>query len=213
MDPQAALTVSSGIQMAQLSRSIYQALLDDSIDPASLIQDTNSGVAVLPATLDLAAAELELASAISREMVLREVLTKLKPSYDHILIDCPPNLGLLTINALAAADQILIPVACEYLAIRGIPQLMRTVEKIRRINRNISIVGILATRYKSNLVNSNEILEELRTNFPSLVLTPVIRESVRIQEAPIEGLSILDYDKKNPAAEAYKQVAVEVDHA
>jgi len=214
LDPQAALSASAGISIAHLTRSIYQVLIEDTTDPESVIHHAISGVDVLPATLDLAGAELELASAISRESILKDQLAKIRSQYDHVLLDCPPNLGLLTINALAAADQVLIPLQCEYLAVRGLAQLLKTLDRIRaRLNRNLTVVGILPTRFKANTTNSNEILAELKANFPNQIFEQVIRESVRMQEAPAAGLSIFDYDKRNAAAEAYAKVAAEVDHA
>jgi len=212
LDPQGALSVSAGISIAHLTMSIYQALLDDTIDPASITRETVSGVDVLPATIDLAAAEVELVSMTLRELVLKDVLAKLRPRYDHILIDCPPSLGLLTINALAAADQVLIPLQCEYLATRGLTLLLRTLAKIQaRLNRDLRIAGILPTMFDGSTTHANEILEELRRNFPGQVFDVVIKNSVRVKESPAAGLSILDYDRNHDVARAYLQLAQEVD--
>src|SRR5665647_658671 len=123
LDPQAALSASAGISVAHLTTSIYQALLDDSMDPVPIILEAASGVDILPATIDLAAAEIELVNMTLRELVLKDVLAKIRNRYDHILIDCPPSLGLLTVNALAAADQVIIPLQCEFLATRGLTLL------------------------------------------------------------------------------------------
>src|SRR6266536_380907 len=143
LDPQAALTVSAGISLPHVTVSIYQALLDDALDPASVIRETASGVDVLPATLDLAAAEVELVNMTLRELVLKDVLSKIQHRYDHILIDCPPSLGLLTINALAAAHQVIIPLQCEFLATRGLNLLLRTLSKIQgRLNRDRRVAEI-----------------------------------------------------------------------
>src|SRR5215207_1141814 len=131
LDPQAALTVSAGISLPHVTVSIYQALLDDAVDPASVIRETTSGVDVLPATLDLAAAEVELVNMTLRELVLKDVLSKIQHRYDHILIDCPPSLGLLTVNALAASDRVIIPQQCEFLATRGLTRLLKTLEKVK----------------------------------------------------------------------------------
>ncbi len=213
LDPQAALSASAGIPIAHLSRSIYQALLDDSVDPATLIHHALSGVDVLPATLDLAAAEIELVNSISRELILKDVLAKVSASYDHVLIDCPPSLGLLTVNALAAADQVLIPVECDFLSVRGLSLLLKTLEKIRsRLNRGLRVAGILPTKFNPNTTHSREILAELKDNFPGQVFGVEIRQTVRLREAPAAGLAIFDYDRKNPAADAYAKVAREVDH-
>ncbi len=213
LDPQASLSASAGIPVAQLTASVYQALLDEATDPLPLIRGTASGVDVLPATIDLAAAEVELVNMTLRELVLRDVVDKLRPRYDHILIDCPPSLGLLTVNALAAADQVLIPLQCEYLATRGLTLLLRTLTKIQgRLNRNLRIAGILPTMFDGRTTHANEILAELRANFPGQVFDVVIKESVRVKESPAAGLSILDYDGNHDVARAYLQLAAEVDY-
>ena len=212
LDPQAALSASTGISIAHLTASIYQALLDDTIDPVSLIHQTTSGVDVIPATIDLAAAEIELVNMTLRELVLKDVLTKLRPRYDHILIDCPPSLGLLTVNALAAADQVIIPLQCEFLATRGLTLLLRTLDRIQqRLNRELRIAGILPTMFDSRTTHANEVLQELRTNFPGQVYDVVIKHTVRLKESPAAGLSILEYDRGSDVAQAYRQLAEEVD--
>jgi chromosome partitioning protein len=212
LDPQAALSVSTGIAIAHLQTSIYQALLDDRVDPLPIICQTISQVDVLPATIDLAAAEVELVNMTLRELVLRDVLAKVRSRYDHILIDCPPSLGLLTVNALAAADQVLIPLQCEFLATRGLTLLLKTLDKIQaRLNRDLRIAGILPTIFDGRTSHANEILAELRANFPGQVFDVVIKDSVRVKESPAAGLSILDYDPKHDVARAYMKLAQEVD--
>jgi len=214
LDPQAALSASIGVPVAHLTASIYQALLDENIDPVPIIRATISGVDILPATIDLAAAEVELVSMTLRELVLRDVVAKLRPRYDHILIDCPPSLGLLTINALAAADRVIIPLQCEYLATRGLTLLLKTLEKVQaRLNRELRIEGILATMFDGRTTHANEILSELRTNFPGQVFETVIKNAVRVKESPAAGLSIFDYDPNHDVAKAYARLAQEVDHA
>ena len=213
-DPQASLSVSAGIPVATLSMSVYQLLLDDKLDPKPIVVRTASGVDVLPATLDLAAAEIELVSMTLRELVLRDVLGKLKDRYDHILIDCPPNLGLLTINALAAADQVLIPMECDFLATRGLGLLMRTVSRIQgRLNRGLRIAGILPTKFDGRTVHANEVLDELRGAFPGQVYDVVIKYTVKVKESPVVGQSILEYDHNHEVARAFAQLAMEVDRA
>ena len=211
LDPQAALTVSAGISLPHLTISIYQALLDDGVDPVSVIRETTSGVDVLPATLDLAAAEVELVNMTLRELVLKDVLTKVQHRYDHILIDCPPSLGLLTINALAAAHQVIIPLQCEFLATRGLNLLLKTLGKIQgRLNRDLKVAGILPTMFDGRTTNANEILTELRTSFPGQVYDVVIKNTVRLKESPAAGLSILDYERTHETAQAYLKLAEEV---
>ena len=214
LDPQAGLSASAGIPVAHLTISIYQALLDERVDPLPIIHKTAAGVDVLPATIDLAAAEVELVNVTLRELVLRDVLAKVRAGYDHILIDCPPSLGLLTINALAAADRVIIPLECEFLATRGLALLLRTLDKVKaRLNRELRVTGILATKFDGRTLHANEILSELRANFPGQVFDTVIKQTVRIKEAPAAGLSIFDYEPNHDVAKAYLQIAAEVDHA
>jgi chromosome partitioning protein len=213
LDPQAALSVSAGIPIAHLNMSIYQALIDDKVDPRPIVAKTVSGVDVLPATIDLAAAEVELVGATLRELILKDVLAKLRDDYDHIMIDCPPSLGLLTINALAAADQVIIPLQCEYLATRGLSLLMRTLTKIQaKLNRNLRVAGILPTMFDGRTTHANEVLDELRSSFPGQVYDVVIKNTVKVKESPAAGLSILDYEQNHEVAKAYRLLAAEVDH-
>ncbi len=212
LDPQASLSASAGIPVAHLKTSVYQALLDETVDPLAVIRETLSGVDILPATIDLAAAEVELVSVTLRELVLRDLLAKVRPRYDHVLIDCPPSLGLLTINALAAADQVLIPLECEFLATRGLTLLMQTLDKVRsRLNRDLRIAGIVPTMFDGRTTHAKEILAELRGTFPGLVFDEPIKLSVRVKEAPAAGLSIFDYDPNHDVARAYARLAQEVD--
>lgn len=214
LDPQASLSVSMGVPIAHLTSSVYQALLDEQVDPIPIIRETLSGPDILPATIDLAAAEVELVSMTLRELVLRDLLDRLRPRYDHILIDCPPSLGLLTINALAAADQVIIPMQCEYLSTRGLTLLLRTLDKVKsRLNRDLRVAGILPTMFDGRTTHAKEVLEELRTNFPGQVFDVVIKDSVRVKESPAAGLSIFDYDHGHDVARAYMKLAQEVDHA
>ena len=212
LDPQASLSASAGIPVAHLKVSVYQALLDETVDPLTVIRETLSGVDILPATIDLAAAEVELVSVTLRELVLRDLLAKIRPRYDHVLIDCPPSLGLLTINALAAADQVLIPLECEFLATRGLTLLMQTLDKVRsRLNRDLRIAGIVPTMFDGRTTHAKEILTELRSAFPGQVFDEPIKLSVRVKEAPAAGLSIFDYDPNHDVARAYARLAQEVD--
>jgi chromosome partitioning protein len=214
LDPQAALTASAGISVAHLTISVYQVLLDDTVEPLSVIHTTNSGVDILPATIDLAAAEIELVNMTLRELVFKDVLAKLRPHYDHILVDCPPSLGLLTVNALAAADRVIIPLQCEFLSTRGLALLLKTLTKIQtRLNRDLKIAGILPTMFDGRTTHANEILAELKQMFPGQVFDTTIKFTVKVKESPAAGLSILDYDPKHDVSMAFMQLAKEVDNA
>ncbi len=214
LDPQASLSQSAGLHVAGLTASVYQCLLDENLDPLTVIKQAQSGVDVLPATIDLAAAEIELVNMTLRELVLRDILAKLRSRYNHIIIDCPPSLGLLTINALAAADRVIIPLQCEFLATRGLALLLRTLNKTQsRLNRDLKIAGILPTMFDGRTTHANEVLEELRASFPGLVFDMVIRHTVRVKESPAAGLSILDYDSGHDVAKSYMRLALEIDHA
>jgi chromosome partitioning protein len=210
LDPQAALTVSAGIPPAAVTLSVYNVLLEGTA-AKSVIRPTSSGVDLLPSTIDLAAAEIELVNMMQRELVLKDTLGPLRADYDDILIDCPPSLGLLTINALAAADQVIVPLQCEFLATRGLALLLQTIEKVReRLNRELVLAGILPTMFDGRTVHATEVLTELRTNFPGQVFDSVIKHTVRIKESPATGQPILDYDPEHEVAQAFMTLAKEV---
>ena len=208
LDPQSALTASLGVNPAKLDRSVYNVLIGDNTDVASIIKKTESGPHLLPATIDLSAAELELVAEIGRESILRDALAPVQDKYDFVLIDCNPSLGLLTVNALTAADGVIIPLQCEYLAMRGLQLLLRSIERVRlRLNPKLKISGILPTMFNARTTHSNEVLDEVRSVFGDRVFNVVIRDSVRFKEAPASGLSLLDYAPTHEGALAYKKLA------
>jgi chromosome partitioning protein len=212
LDPQASLSVAAGVPVADLTASVYHFLLDETVDAVAVVHRTASGVDILPSTIDLAGAEIELVSVMSRELVLKNRLTEVRRRYDHVLIDCPPSLGLLTVNALAAADRVLIPMQCDFLATRGLVLLVQTIQKIRRqLNRNLQVAGILPTMFDGRLAHANEVLDELRDRFPDQVLDAVIKYTVRLKEAAAGGVSLLDYDRRGEAAQAFRRVAEVLD--
>lgn len=211
LDPQGALTASAGVSIGDDEATIYDALFDPEIDPDRIIRKTPIGMHLLPATIDLAGAEIDLVSIMLREYVLKRLLSRL-PDYDHILIDCPPSLGLLTVNALAASDFALIPVQCSYLSWRGLPLLSRTISKIRAVvNPSLRPLGILPTLFDGRTTHAHETLELLRLQRPGEVLPFVIKSTVRAQEAAKAGLSLIDFDPKSEAALTYLMLAEEVD--
>ncbi|NTV99950.1 MAG: ParA family protein, partial [Oscillochloris sp.] len=173
----------------------------------------SSNLTIAPATIDLAAADMQLINEVGRERLLADALAPLAASFDEILIDCPPSLGLLTVNALTAADAVLIPVECHYMALRGLTQLAQSIEKIqRRANARLHILGVLPTMYDPRTVHEHEVLDELHKLFPGKVYSP-IRRSIRFAETALAGRPMLDYDPTHVGAQAYRALAEEVLHA
>jgi chromosome partitioning protein len=214
LDPQAGLSCGLGIQADDLPQTIYNALTDADVDVAPIILSARPRMDVLPANIDLAAAEVELINALGREYVLRDVLSPLCPHYDYILIDCGPNLGLLTINALAAADELLIPIQCEYFSLRALGQLLRTVKRVQaKLNPALRVAGILGTMYQTGTRHSEEVLVQARALFNERVFDVYVKKSIRFAEAPAMGQTILEYAPDIPGAEAYRALAEVIDHA
>jgi chromosome partitioning protein len=208
LDPQGNLTMSQGMDPDQVERSMYDVLVH-SMPVEEVIQRAEIDVAV--ASIDLAGAELALSSMIGRERALQKALLPVRNRYDYILIDTPPSLGLLTINALTASDGVIVPVQCEYLSLRGLVQLENTLSMIREnLNPVVEIRGILPTMYDSRTVHGREAVEMLKENFGDLVFETRIKKTVRYAEAPVEGSSVLKYDSSGPAAKAYRDLAKEV---
>jgi chromosome partitioning protein len=212
MDPQGALSVGLGFNPLALEQTVYNLLLDRKADPGPVIERTKQdGLELLPSNIDLAAAEILLAPEVGRERALARVLRPLRERYDYVLIDCPPSLGLLTVNALTAADGVLIPLECEYFALRGMALLMDTIEKVREdINPDLEIVGILATMYDARTVHGREVLGRVEDAFGGRVFRTVIAKTIRFAEAPVAGESILTYAGSSSGAVAYRELAKEV---
>ena len=212
LDPQAALTSASGINPNALQKSIYHALLAQELDASVVVQEEiGSHLDILPANIHLAGAEIELISQPSREFLLREALSSLKTRYDFILIDCGPNLGLLTINALTAANEVLIPILCEFLALRGVGLLLDTIRRVRdRTNRRLDILGVVATQYDKRILHNREVLEELRPQFAKNIFQTTIVKSPRFAEAAAAQMPLLAYEPNHPGAEAYRSLAKEI---
>ncbi len=208
LDPQGNLTMSQGFNPDAIERSMFDVLVHK-LPITEIIEQAEVAVAV--ASIDLAGAELALSSMIGRERALEKALAPIRESYDYILIDTPPSLGLLTINAFVAADGVIVPVQCEYLSLRGLVQLQNTLTMIREnLNPNVDIVGILPTMFDKRILHSREAVDILRENFGDLVFKTRIRKTIRYAEAPVKGLSVLKYDPTGEAAEAYRDLAKEV---
>ncbi len=214
LDPQAALSYGFGIQADTLLHTIYDALIDPERVPASsIVQRVRQQIDILPANIDLAAAEIELISALSRESILRDVLAPLAPQYDYILIDCGPNLGLLTINALTAARGVLIPMQCEYFALRALTSLLRTVRRVQaRLNPSLAIIGILGTMYHTGTRHAEEVLRQARLLFGEPVFDFYVKKSIRFAEASAQGRTMLEFAPDHEGTEAYRKLAEAISH-
>ena len=208
LDPQGNLTMSQGLDPDTIERSMFDVLVR-SLPIEEIIEKVELHVAV--SSIDLAGAELALASMIGRERTLEKALAPVRPLYDFILIDTPPSLGLLTINALTASHDVIVPVQCEYLSLRGLVQLQNTLAMIREnLNPEVDIRGILPTMYDSRTLHCREAVEMLIENFGERVFKTRIRKTVRYAEAPVAGSSVLAYDPDGTAADAYRSLAKEV---
>jgi chromosome partitioning protein len=208
MDPQGNLTMSQGFNPDQITQSMFDVLVHR-LPIDHVIHDAEVDLAV--SSIDLAGAELALSSMIGRERALEKALTPIKGRYDWIVVDTPPSLGLLTINALVAAEGVIVPVQCEYLSLRGLVQLENTLSMIREnLNPDVAIQGILPTMYDGRTLHSREAIEILQENFGDLVFKTRIKKTVRYAEAPVKGTSVLKYDPSGSAALAYRELAKEV---
>jgi chromosome partitioning protein len=208
MDPQGNLTMSQGIDPEVLELSMFDVLVHDH-PIRDIIRRCEIDVAV--SSIDLAGAEIAMSTKIGRERSLDKALRSVREDYDFICIDTPPSLGLLTINALTAADKVIVPVQCEYLSMRGLLQLQNTLEMIREnLNPHVDILGILPTMVDTRTLHAKEAIEILEENFGDQVFGARIRKTVRFAEAPVKGMSVLKYEPNGVAADAYRQLAKEV---
>lgn len=211
IDPQGNATSGIGIEKADVQQCIYDVLVDD-IDPYKAIMSTQvEGLYTIPATIQLAGAEIELVSTISREVRLKRALEQVKDHFDYIIIDCPPSLGLLTINALTASDTVLIPVQCEYYALEGLSQLLNTVRLVQKhLNKELMIEGVLLTMLDARTNLGLQVIDEVKKYFQDKVYQTVIPRNIRLSEAPSHGQPIIIYDPKSRGAEVYLDLAKEV---
>lgn len=209
-DPQGNATSGFGIEKGSLEHTIYHVIIDG-FPAKEAVQKTAFHVDVLPANIELAGAEVELVAAMSRESRLKRALAPLLDAYDFILIDCPPSLGLLTVNALAAADCVLMPIQCEFYALEGVAQLMNTIRLVQQnLNEGLKVEGVVMTMYDGRTRLSEQVVAEVRKSFGDLLYKTLIPRTVRLSEAPSYGQPILYYDKKSKGAEVYKALAKEV---
>ncbi|HEX6922754.1 MAG TPA: AAA family ATPase [Bacillales bacterium] len=211
IDPQGNATSGAGVDKGDVDQCIYDVLVED-VKVENVVKETViPELYLVPATIQLAGAELELVPTISREVRLGRALEKVKDQYDYILIDCPPSLGLLTINALTAADAVLIPVQCEYYALEGLSQLLNTIRLVQKhLNHHLMIEGVLLTMLDARTNLGIEVIEEVKKYFQEKVYNTVIPRNIRLSEAPSHGKPIVVYDPRSKGAEVYSDLAKEV---
>lgn len=211
MDPQANATSGLGIDKSRVSPSIYDVLMGQSDLSTAIVLTNRVGLDIAPASLALAGAEVEMVSLMAREQRLHRAIKTIADRYDYILVDCPPSLGLLTVNSLTAADGVIIPVQCEYLALEGVGHLVNTVNLVRdNLNPRLRLVGLLMTMYDARTNLSQQVVDEVRSHFPQAIFRTIVPRSVRLSEAPSYGKSIIDYDPACKGALAYKALAEEL---
>ena len=209
-DPQGNASSGFGIQKSELPATIYDVLLGGATAAEATVH-TDYKVDVVPANINLAGAEVELVSAISRETRLKKALDAVRDAYDFILIDCPPSLGLLTLNALAAADAVLLPIQCEFYALEGVAQLMNTITLVRdNLNPDLAVSGVVLTMYDGRTKLAQDVVSEVQKNFGDIAYRTLIPRNVRLSEAPSYGQPVIYYDKHSKGAQVYKELAKEM---
>ncbi|MUT68389.1 ParA family protein [Paenibacillus sp. NEAU-GSW1] len=211
IDPQGNTTSGIGINKADVANCIYNVLIDEVHPNEAMCETEIPGLKIIPATIQLAGAEIELVQRISREVRLKQMLHMVKDQFDYILIDCPPSLGLLTINSLTAADSVIIPIQCEYYALEGLSQLLNTVRLVQKhLNTTLQIEGVLLTMLDARTNLGIQVIEEVKKYFQQKVYQTIIPRNVRLSEAPSHGQAIITYDPRSKGAEVYLELAKEV---
>ena len=210
-DPQANASSGLGVDVSEIDCSIYECIIDHA-DVRDAIYTTDiEGLDIIPSHIDLVGAEIEMLNLPNREKVLTEILAPMKGEYDYILIDCPPSLGLITVNTLTAADSVIIPMQCEYFALEGISKLLNTIKIIKsKLNPSLEIEGFLLTMYDSRLRLANQIYDEVKKHFQELVFKTVIQRNVKLSEAPSHGLPVILYDTDSTGAKNHLALAKEI---
>lgn len=210
-DPQANATSGVGFDPKNIKTSVYECIIDD-IDPHNIILKTNTpNLDLLPAHIDLVGAEIEMIALPNREKMMRRVIAKIKDEYDFVIIDCSPSLGLLTVNALTAANSVIVPVQCEYFALEGLGKLLNTIKIVQsRLNTELEIEGIVLTMYDARLRLANQVVEEVKTHFQQMVFDTIINRNTKLGEAPSYGESIIMHDVNSTGAVNYLNLAREI---
>lgn len=211
IDPQGNSSSGLGVDRRQLKKTIYEVLIGEAKAEDVIVHTEFNNLDLLPSSMDLAAAEIELVSLDHRESILKNALVPLRNRYDYILIDCPPSLGIITTNALCVSDTLLVPIQCEYYALEGLSQLMNTVRRVKRqYNEQLDIEGVLLTMYDGRLNLTQQVVEEVKKYFPRKVFSTVIPRAVRLSEAPSFGKPILYFDKTSRGAVSYQELCDEM---
>lgn len=211
LDPQGNSSSGLGIEKSRVHNCVYDVLLNDVAIEDVIIPDVGEGLDLVPATINLAGAEVELVSEMARENRLKDAVGSLRGKYDYIFIDCPPSLGLLTVNALVAADKLLIPIQCEFYALEGVTKLLDSMKRVKtRLNPTLDIFGVLLTMYDGRTTLSRQVVEEVRSYFGKTVFTTLIPRTVKLSEAPSFGQPITQYDPSGKGAQSYVNLAKEV---
>jgi chromosome partitioning protein len=210
-DPQANATSGVGFDPKNIKTSIYECMIDD-LDPAKIVLSTKTpNLDLLPAHIDLVGAEIEMINLVNREKIMLHVINKIRDAYDFIIIDCSPSLGLIVINALSAANSVIVPVQCEYFALEGLGKLLNTIKIVQlHLNPSLDIEGILLTMYDSRLRLSNQVVEEVKTHFQQMVFNTIIQRNTKLGEAPSYGESIIMFDADSKGAVNYLNLAREL---
>jgi chromosome partitioning protein len=210
-DPQANTSSGLGIEIRELSNTIYECLVNG-VDPhAAIVPTSTKGLSMIPSHIDLVGAEIEMLNMEHREQLLKNILNQVRDEYDYILIDCSPSLGLITVNALTASDSVIIPVQCEFFELEGIAKLLNTIKIIKsKLNPQLKIEGFLLTMFDNRLRLSNQVYEEVKRHFGDLVFNTVIARNVCLSEAPSHGVSVLEYDASSKGAKNYTALAKEL---
>ena len=210
-DPQGNTTSGFGVEKNDLDNTVYELMLSECSIKECILNDVIDGVSIIPSNVNLAAAEIELIGVDRKEYILKREVEWIKDGFDYIIIDCPPSLSMLTINAMTTADTVLVPIQCEYYALEGLSQLIHTINLVKeRLNPDLDIEGVVFTMYDSRTNLSMQVVENVKSNLSQKVFQTLIPRNIRLAEAPSYGMPINDYDPKSAGAEAYMQLAEEV---
>lgn len=211
IDPQGNTTSGIGVSKKGLENTVYEILIEDNFDPRDAVMHTSvENLDLIPANVDLAGAEIEMVQLEGREKRLQKAINKIRDEYDYIFVDCPPSLGLLTINSLSAVESVLIPIQCEFYALEGVSQLMSTIELVRKnLKSDLDVEGVVLSMFDGRTNLSIQVVQEVKKYFGAKVYSTVIPRNIRLAEAPSFGMPIVEYDPKSKGAEAYREFAEE----